>query len=136
MPAVNEQPSFRVQSVTCAHRRMLVLSGEIDMAAAPAIEDAIRRTCATDGTSEIVLDLRKVTFMDSTGVRLSILAREACERSGYGFSIIPGSRQVRRVFEIAGLGHVFETSLPTMMRVSRSILSLGEGGARSQAAGL
>jgi anti-sigma B factor antagonist len=111
--------SFQLQSVALGDRQTLVLSGEIDLLAAAEIEATIRALCP-DGMGEIVLDLRKVTFMDSAGLMATVSAREICRRSGYGFAIVPGPEQVQRLFEMTGLVPALETPLPTSGRPSRA----------------
>ena len=48
-------------------------SGELDLATVPSVREALARCSATHHA--LVLDLREVTFMDSTGVRLLIEIR-------------------------------------------------------------
>jgi anti-anti-sigma factor len=60
------------------------------------------RLCA-DGTKEITLDLSKLTFMGSTGLRTVLLAKELCEQHGCEFLLIAGPRNIQRMFELTGL---------------------------------
>lgn len=97
-----ESRPFQIQTYADGTRRTLVLCGELDMLVAPELEDAVRRLC--DGESgELILDLRDLTFMDSTGLRSTLAAHELCRQSGYSFAIIPGPRQVQTLFELTGL---------------------------------
>jgi anti-anti-sigma factor len=41
--------------------------------------------------------------MDSTGLTLMLLANDLCKAHGIVFALVPGPRQVQRVFEIAGV---------------------------------
>lgn len=100
--SVGEAASFELKNLVSGGTYTLVLTGEIDMVAAPQLEEAIGRLCV-DGVSEIVLDLSEVTFMDSTGLRAVVAAQQACEEAQFGFAVIPGPSQVQRLFEIAGL---------------------------------
>jgi anti-sigma B factor antagonist len=103
----NGASSFEMQTVAAGSSRTLILTGEVDLLTAPDIESAIRELCA-GGTGEIVLDLRKVTFMDSTGLRATVSAQKLCDEHGFGFSLIKGQAQVQRLFEIAGLDTRFQ----------------------------
>ncbi|HEV2923853.1 MAG TPA: STAS domain-containing protein [Solirubrobacteraceae bacterium] len=78
----------------------LLLSGELDMAAEDELEAAIV-SCA--GAARLTLDLSQLTFMDSTGLTLVLLADDLCKAHGIAFALVPGPRQVQRVFEIAGV---------------------------------
>jgi anti-anti-sigma factor len=94
--------SFEVQDVVSDGRHRLVLTGELDLAPAADLEATLLRLC-TDGTKEIALDLSKLRFMGSIGLRLMLLARELCEEHGYEFQLIAGPANIQRVFEMTGL---------------------------------
>jgi anti-anti-sigma factor len=93
---------FEVQDVVSDGRHRLVLTGELDLAPAAELEATLLRLCA-DGTKEIALDLSKLRFMGSIGLRLMLLARELCEEHGYEFQLIAGPANIQRVFEMTGL---------------------------------
>jgi anti-anti-sigma factor len=80
----------------------LVLTGELDMASAPLLEETLRRIC-TEPTETITLDLSKLTFMDSTGLRTILLAKDLCEQHDCELMLIPGPAQIQRLFEVTGL---------------------------------
>ena len=84
-------------------RYRLVLTGELDMAAAEQLEAAVTRLC-TAGALEIELDLRQLTFIDSQGLRAIIAAQEACATHHAAFFLIRGDHPAqRRLFEVTGL---------------------------------
>jgi anti-anti-sigma factor len=75
--------------------------GEIDLATFREVEvalDAVRGT-----TSELVLDLRKVEFLDTSGLRLIFKEQAFARSGGYRFVVVRGPEGVQRLFEIAGL---------------------------------
>ena len=76
--------------------------GEIDLATVGSVRRAIDEVVAA-GRERVVVDLRDVTFMDSTGLHLCLEADEAARADGWELQIIDGPRPVQRVFEIAGL---------------------------------
>jgi anti-sigma B factor antagonist len=80
----------------------LVLTGELDADSGPGLEGVISRL-GGDGTRGITLDLRKLMFIDSSGLWTITLARRWCARKEYEFSLIPGPESVQRVFEMTGL---------------------------------
>jgi anti-anti-sigma factor len=93
---------FSVQdSVSDRHHR-LVLSGELDLAAVPTLERCLREVC-TNETSSVIIDLSRLSFMDSNGLRITLLARELCEQHGCEFMLVQGPAQVRRLFDVTGL---------------------------------
>ena len=80
---------------------MLILHGELDIATAPELVEMLHRFRRQGHAVE--LDLAEVTFMDSTGLRTLMQAKDRIESAGADLSIVPGSRAVMRVFEIVGL---------------------------------
>jgi anti-sigma B factor antagonist len=81
---------------------ILALAGELDLATAPELEAKVSQLCS-DGAKAVVLDLRGLTFMDSTGLRALLAAQELCERHGCGLSMTRGQQPVERLIEVSGL---------------------------------
>ena len=50
-----------------------------------------------------MLDLSRLTFMDSTGIHAVLLAKELSAEHGVEFSVVPGEAQVKRLMQITGL---------------------------------
>jgi anti-anti-sigma factor len=84
-------------------KRALVLAGELDMAAAPTLGDAVADVCA-ERPSPVIFDIEGLEFIDSTGLRSLLACRDACEAHGCEVIISRSQGQVERVFEIAGIG--------------------------------
>jgi anti-sigma B factor antagonist len=107
---------FEVQDVVSDGRHRLVLTGELDLGPAAELEAMLLRLCA-DGTKEIALDLSKLRFMGSTGLRIVLLAKELCEQHGYEFLLIAGPRNIQRMFELTGLLDVlpFQAEYPNVI---------------------
>ena len=95
--------AFELRVVRSASRLHLAPSGELDIATAPQLEQAIS-AATSEPVSELVLDLRELTFMDSTGLRTLAEANVKAEQAGTALSIWRGPRQIERVLEISGLG--------------------------------
>lgn len=83
-------------------RVTLRLQGELDIGATDRVERVMLEREA-EGCRELVLDLRDLRFIDSTGLRLVISAQVRAEKGGWDLAIIPGPERVHRVFRIAGL---------------------------------
>jgi anti-sigma B factor antagonist len=75
---------------------VVALTGELDLAGAAALEEEL--SGAPEGA--IVLDLRGVEFMDSTGLRAIVVAALDAERAGGSLALVPGPEPVMRVFDI------------------------------------
>ena len=78
----------------------MVLDGELDLATVPVAEQAINRVAGNVKT--LVLDLRKLSFLDSSGLRLILSTDEAVESRRV--VIVRGPAQVDRVFDLTGTG--------------------------------
>jgi anti-sigma B factor antagonist len=102
MEQILEPNDFSIREDADDNRHTLVLTGELDLASAPALEAATARLCA-DGASEIVLDLSGLAFVDSTGLRTILSSMSLCEEHLCNFWLIPGPRAVQRLFELAGV---------------------------------
>ena len=76
--------------------------GELDLDTVHRIETALEELRG-DGCADLVLDLRGLTFMDSTGLRLVIRWDTVAREDGFGFAIVPGVDVVQRVFRLTGM---------------------------------
>ncbi len=83
-------------------RYVLVLSGELDMSGVPAFEYAAIRLCGL-GAGEVLVDITKIGFIDSTGLRAILTVKAACEERGCRFSMSHGSGQAEKLFELTRL---------------------------------
>jgi anti-anti-sigma factor len=85
--------------LTVAHEQgttRLTLRGELDLGTAGQLESAL-----AEADGDVLLDLRGLTFMDSTGVRVLL---EAAERDGPRLRIAPpASGDARVTIDQAGI---------------------------------
>jgi anti-anti-sigma factor len=96
-------PSFELRVVRNGRTTHIAPCGELDIATTPELEQALTDATAS-AMAEVVLDLRELTFMDSTGLRALAQANTRADDAGVALSIIRGPRQIERVLEISGLG--------------------------------
>ena len=75
-------------------------AGEIDIATAP---DVRRAMLMTVGGRRLVLDLRGVVFMDTSGLQLLLEEQRRARERGGAFAIVAGPPRVQRVLKVAGL---------------------------------
>jgi anti-sigma B factor antagonist len=85
----------------------IALIGELDIASAPQFEESLVKVEA-DAPAVLVLDLRKVEFIDSTGLRAVISADERARSGGRRLVIIRGTTAVERVFSVTQLDQRLE----------------------------
>jgi anti-sigma B factor antagonist len=77
-------------------------AGDLDLDTVHRVESALAEL-REEGCSNLVLDLRALTFMDSTGLRLVIRWHTAARGEGFQFAIVPGPEVVQRVFRLTGM---------------------------------
>ena len=85
----------------------IAVSGELDMATAPILEEQLVRA-ESDGTTALLIDLRELTFMDSTGLHAFLAARNRAETNGRQLLLIGANPPVRRMFELTGQGFLLD----------------------------
>lgn len=85
----------------------VALQGELDISSAEHVEQELRRAEEKSPTI-MVLDLRPLQFIDSTGLRLLLAADLRARRDGRRLVIVRGPDAVHRVFRIALLDRRLE----------------------------
>jgi anti-sigma B factor antagonist len=88
---------FRVVVSEHAAGTVVVPVGELDLGTAQDLEVVL-----TTQSGPVVVDLRKLSFIDLTGLRLLLEADARSRQDGMNLRFIPG-RMVRRLFEVAEL---------------------------------
>jgi anti-sigma B factor antagonist len=73
--------------------------GELDIATVDKLRAEVDRL-RDSGFSQLVLDLRGVRFLDSTGLRLVLELDQTAQEAGQQLQIIRGSAVVQRIFEV------------------------------------
>ncbi len=95
------QGTLILRSARDGDTHVLELLGELDIAGAPRLEQEFQDVESGDAGS-IVVDLSGLEFIDSTGIRLLLMAADRCAAESR-MTILRGPRQVHRVFEITDL---------------------------------
>ena len=83
-------------------RVVLRLDGELDLASVPTLERAVQ-DATFEHAAEIVLDLRGLEFIDSTGLRAILLQDKRSTEHGQTFALVRGSEQVQRLMRMTGV---------------------------------
>jgi anti-anti-sigma factor len=86
---------------------LIEIAGELDLATAPKLEDEMKRVEA-DGPAVIVLDLRPLSFMDSSGLRALLSADSRAREAGRRLVLVRGDERVQRVLKITRLDERLE----------------------------
>jgi anti-sigma B factor antagonist len=93
---------FEVQEAGSDGHHTLILSGDLDMASSATLKETLLEV-SEGGTTGVTLDLRGLSFMDSTGLFMILYAKELADTYGYELSLVPGPREIQRVFELTAL---------------------------------
>src|SRR4051794_38929933 len=79
---------------------VVTLRGELDMHACADLEPELERLFDDARIEVIALDLRGLEFLDSSGLRTVVLARNRLDEEDRRLVLVRGSQTVQRVFEI------------------------------------
>jgi anti-anti-sigma factor len=97
-----------IQSARRGDDHIIALDGDLEIANVAAIESELSQIEASD-CSHIVLDLRRLSFLDSTGVHLLISAHERATASGKPLALVVDDGPVRRVLDVCGALSILPT---------------------------
>jgi anti-sigma B factor antagonist len=104
-------PPFRSHLRLAGGVARIELAGEFDMATAPEVERALEQALRA-GCHRIVVDLRNLVFMDSTGLVLLARWDLGARLDGCNLALIPGREPIQRLFSITGLDRQFTFEEP------------------------
>ena len=121
-----ELEPFRVESVRNERHAVLIVAGDLDAATAPRLHAELVQLAA-DGVDRVVLDLRRMTFVDSYGLGVIVNAKKRLSQQGNSLCLVAEAdqRTLRRVLEITGLDRV----LPVHSTVAEAVDDCLDGNA-------
>jgi anti-sigma B factor antagonist len=96
---------FQMSVSQMEDRCLIVLSGELDISTAPVLRHRLAEI-TPDLTTDLVLDIGLLTFIDSTGLSLMVSEHKKLQAQGAGLTIFSPTPMTRRLFEISGLNSV------------------------------
>ena len=96
------ESDFAVHTHITGRTVTLALTGELDIVSSPALEQTMAELSASD-VELVVVDLRELQFMDSTGLHALIRAQQQAHDLGREFALVRGPEQVQRLFDLTGL---------------------------------
>jgi anti-sigma B factor antagonist len=92
---------FRVDVAQVDGEVRVMPVGELDMSTAPELEAQLSEAARSGGV--VIVDLRGLEFMDSTGLTLLTRWSLAAERDGFDLALVAGNERIQRLFEITRL---------------------------------
>jgi anti-anti-sigma factor len=96
-----DETVFRVRTRPENGVMTVALSGELDLAGVEKLQESIDHARALG--DRLVVDLRELEFIDSSGLRVLVGLHNAAETHGFEYSILPGPPVVQRAFALCGL---------------------------------
>jgi anti-anti-sigma factor len=81
---------------------LISVSGELDLASGPELESELDKVSAPQ-TTLLVVDLRELEFMDSTGLSIIVRAHQRLAETGCELGLVRGSTQVQRLLDLTGV---------------------------------
>jgi anti-anti-sigma factor len=96
------QSHFRVETRSEGSATVLTVTGELDLASAPALEEELEQVL-NGGSGLVVVDLRQLEFIDSTGLSVLVKAHQRAQDADASFGLVRGGAQVQRLLSLTGL---------------------------------
>ncbi|MBY8875939.1 STAS domain-containing protein [Micromonospora sp. PLK6-60] len=85
-------------------RVLLCPAGEIDMSSADALEAALRAAVRRTGARDVLVDLSRVAFLDSAGIRALLRGAQAGAEHAVRVRVTEPQPVVARILRITGVG--------------------------------
>ncbi|MFF3934618.1 STAS domain-containing protein [Streptomyces phaeofaciens] len=103
---VSQSPAQRPQGLLISTSRdgssaVVCVQGELDIATAPCLRQVLE-SCA-DRREDITLDLRRLDFIDASGLRPVVAAHRRAGTQGSSFAVRNPSPPVRHILTLTGL---------------------------------
>jgi anti-anti-sigma factor len=99
---VHEDGSFTVRVKQNGTALVVRACGELDIASSKMLEDELRRAIGGDATA-IVLDLARLSFIDSTGLRALLVAAEPSRSNGRRLRMVHAPAVLQRLVQVSGV---------------------------------
>ncbi len=96
------QSEFRVDVQVEEWATVIALSGELDLASSPALEEELTQVFASD-SPRVIIDLRELDFMDSTGLSILVKAHQRADEVDRELALVKGTPQVQRLLTLTGV---------------------------------
>lgn len=90
---------------------VLTLSGELDMASSPKLEQALERI-QPHKRSQVVLDLGRVEFVDVAGLRVLLGAEQRARKLGIRLILVNVGSNIRRLLALSGATELLAATRP------------------------
>ncbi len=93
---------FDMRSMVDGGRARVQVTGEIDLFTAPELKGTLRDLIA-DGATDLTVDLRSATFLDSTGISVLFGAYRLVRARGGTLTVLADDPRIIEPLELTGL---------------------------------
>jgi anti-sigma B factor antagonist len=84
---------------------VISVEGDLDLSSAPRLKWMLVDALA-EGLNQLVLDLSRTAFMDSTALGVLVAFKRSLDSDG-GLAVVCSGGNVRKIFELSGMDSVF-----------------------------
>jgi anti-sigma B factor antagonist len=99
---IRVQNQFQVEVRRNGAAAVVAVSGELDLASGPELEAELDQLTGPE-VQLVVIDLRGLDFMDSTGLSILVRAHQRLAGEGCEMGLVKGSQQVQRLLDLTGV---------------------------------
>jgi anti-sigma B factor antagonist len=97
---------FAIQIVRADRATTLVVAGEVDLANAHELAQAGLAALA-DGATTVTVDMRDVTFLDSTGLAALVTINNQAQQDGASLIVSHVTPRISHLLAVTGLDRIF-----------------------------
>jgi anti-sigma B factor antagonist len=114
------RPRIAYAGADAENASLVAVSGELDIATVPHLDQALRRAETDAGL--VVLDLRALEFIDSSGAHLVLAAARRMRQAGGRLVVVRGGEQVEWFFALIGIDAELEfVDWPSVARAAPAV---------------
>ena len=77
--------------------------GRLDTTTAPELEAALG---GLEGVANLVIDMEKLDYISSAGLRVLLAAQKKLEKNGGGMAVVGVNEEIREIFEVTGFDEI------------------------------
>ena len=107
------QSNFSVEVRDNGHAVVIGVTGELDLASSPELERELERGPSSDAEL-LIIDLRGLEFMDSTGLSVLVRAHQKATYGGKRFAVVKGPQLVQRLLSLTGVAERLTVVAPVL----------------------
>lgn len=101
-PVSRLQNEFRLERSGDHRVTVVAVAGELDLASSPQLDGELERISRSN-VELVVVDLRELEFMDSTGISVLVTAHRRAQERGQRLGVVNGRHQVQRLLSLTGV---------------------------------